>query len=631
MLQNLRERAASWTVRVVLVLVALSFVFWGTSSIFNLFLEDEVVASINDEEISLHYYQNAVNAERERLQGDRGTDALLTRVNEKDLQDRVLSQLINRTLVSQVAIEDKITLSQEQIDQIIVNQPFFHRDGKFDERGYLAAIRRAGFSPQGYRRYILDNFQRETYLTAVRDATFYTRDMLDQYVDWQYQKRHYSYLHLPVDSFVEEQAIGEEQLRNFYAENVDDYYEPDYFRINSILITPDKAITKISYDEQDIRSTYRDLYGYLYDAQLIGIRHIFFESPDASDDTFMVQAEELKKEINNRDDFVRLVEQWSQDTLTKGDGGILGEIPATELPPEFLEAVRASSDNPLGPLRTPFGVHLLWVDNRSAINAPTFEEAYDELVTDYIYNQLDETLLSEAEAIADELFVNPDLDQVADITGYELETSDLITLDSDYVQSLGQEFIDELLLLEEGDVSNVIWLDDGNFMAFQLIEFKPERLVPYGEIELELRRDYLLAQAAARLQSLLPAKLAELNQGLVSPTELASQFGDRQSWQGQQEISQIEQRDDEIANYVLSMPTGRLPYAGYTKLANEDYAVVYLEEISHKGYDDLDEAAQSAIEENYLLEMRKRAEQWLLTNLNAKADIVINTEILGNL
>jgi len=631
MLQSLRERAGSWIVRIILVLVALSFVFWGTSSIFNLFLEDEVVASINDEDISLHYYQNAVNAERERLQGDRGADALLSRVNEKGLQDKVLSQLINRTLIRQVAIEDKITLSQEQIDQIIVNQPFFHQDGKFDERGYIAALRRSGFSPQGYRQYILENFQQETYINAVRDAAFYTRDMLDQYVDWQYQKRYYSYLHLPIDVFVEEQDISEEQLRNFYAENVDDYYEPDYFRINFILITPDKVVTKISYDEQDIRSTYRDLYGYLYDTQLIGVRHIFFESTDASDDTFMVQAEELKKEINNRDDFVRLVEQWSEDDLTKGAEGVLGEIPASELPPEFLEVVRASPDNLLGPVRTPFGVHLLWVDNRSEINAPPYEEVYDELVTDYIYNQLDERLLSEAESIADELFVNPDLGSVADLTGYEMEATDFLTLDSDSIQSLGQEFIDELLLLEPGDVSNVIWLDDGNFMAFELLELKPERLVPYGEIELDIRRDYFLDQTADRLQSLLPAKIAEINQGLISPAELANQFGVKQSWQDQQEISQIEQKNDEIANYVLSMPTGRLPYAGYTKLADGDYAIVYLEKISHKGYDDLDKAAQNAIEENYLLEIRNRAQQWLLTNLNAKADIVINTEILGNL
>lgn len=631
MLQQLRARAGSWIVKVILVLVALSFVFWGTSSIFNLFLSDEVVASVNDEDISLYYYQNAVNNERERLQGERGEDSLLSRINEKSLQDRVLSQLINRTLVRQAAIEDKLTLTQEQIDQVIVNQPFFHQDGKFDNKRYVTALRRSGFSPQSYRQYILENFQYEAYLAAVRDAAFYTYDMLNQYVDWQYQKRHYSYLALPPNLFVEEQDITEEQLRDFYTETVDNYYEPDYFRIRAITITPDDALTRVSYDEQDIRNTYKELYGYLYDTQLVGVRHIFFDSPDSTDNTYIIQAEELKKEINNKDDFIRLVGEWSEDDLTKEKGGDLGVIPAAELPPEFLEAIRASDDDLLGPVRTPFGVHLLWINNRSAINAPTFEEAYDELVSDYLYNQLDETLLSEAEALADEIFVDSDLTRVANITGYPTQTTDFISLDSDYVKELGRDFIDELLLLEPGDVSNVIWLDDGNFMAFELLDYRPERLVPYDEIEDEIKRDYLLAQAADRLHSLLPDSVARLNQRSISPNEVAGSFDLGQSWQSEQEISQIEQKDDELASYVLSMPVSDLPYAGYTRLANGDYVIVYLERVSHQSYEDLDELAQNTIEETYLTETQRRVQQWLLANLNAKADIVLNTEILGNL
>ena len=633
MLQALRRQAANWAIKGLLVLVALTFVLWGTSSIFNLFLDEEMIVRVNDEKITTYYYQNIINSERERLQTNLPIGQSWDGVDEKVLQGTVLSQIINRTLIKQAAIKDKITLNQKQIDQIIVNQVYFHKDGKFDEQRYISSLRGAGFSPQGYKEYIRENFQYDSYLAAMRGAAFYTPDMLNQFIDWQYQKRGYSYVQISPASFIIEANVSEQQLRVFYEENIDDYYEPEYFRIRTITITPDDALAKINYGETDIRNTYNDLYGYFYDAEEIALRHIFFESPDESDTASMLQAEELKERIRTKEDFIRLVVNYTEDDLTKDDGGNLGVAPASELPPEFVEAIRtAPAETSLfGPLRTPFGVHLLWLDNRSGVDAPAFEDVYDELVLDYLYGQLDEQLLAEAESLSDELFISSDLAAAANTTGYKAVISELVSLNSAYIQELGNEFIDELLVLQAGETSPVIWLENGNFMAFQLLDYIPNRLITYDEIEEKLREDYLLAQAEDRLGSLLSNLAVELNRGMTKAEVLNQLTEEEMTWQEGEEVSRANTINDEIGGYILSLQVSAAPYASYTQLVDENYVLVFLDEIIHQDYDDLDADERITAKEKYLQEIRSNAQQWLLTNLNEKADIIFNTQVLDNL
>lgn len=634
MLQALRERASSWIIRTVLVLVALVFVFWGTSSIFSLWIDPEAIAEVNGEIISVFYYQNAINNERERRQSEQTIGEELGGGDERKLHREVLSQLINRTLVRQVAIKDKITLSPRQIDQIIVNQVSFHHEGKFNERRYLDSLRQSGFTPQNYKEYLREGFQYDAYLAAMEDAAFYTPAMLDKYVDWQYHTRNYDYLQLSPSLFVKENStVTDEQLRNFYEENVDHYYEPEYFRIRSVTITPEDALARISYKEEDIQATYNEIYGHLYDNQEITLRHLFFEDALQSDQTLIAKAHELKERITTTEDFIRLVANYSEDQATKDRGGTLGTNLARELPSEFVEAIRIAPNNVslVGPVRSSFGVHLLWIDNRTIVDVPRLEEIYDDLLSDYLYSHVDEQLLTLGEALSDELFLSADLLNAANKTDLPVEESELWSLNSAELRDLGRDFLDELLIMDVGEISSILWLESGNLFAFELVENIPSRLIPYDEIIERITMDYHLAQAEDEL-GLMMQKMVEVLNEDQSPAAHNLVVKDAGvEWREGGNVSHSDFQQNEIGSYVLSLSVSSLPYPAYTQLTTGDYVLVLLKGLTHQTYSGLESSQRQIVEENYVMEIRSNAQRWLLTNLNEQADIEINTEVWDSL
>ena len=634
MLQILRDRAGSWIIRTVLILVALTFVFWGTSSIFGLWVDPESVATINGRDIPVSYFQNVLDDERENLLTEQEIERGPAQIDERKLQEKVLSQLINRTLVINAARKEEITLNLAQIDQIIVNQPAFHEDGKFDEKRYLSSLRRSNFSPQSYKEYLQEVFEHDTYIAATQDAVFYTSKMLDEYVDWQFHIRSYDYLELSPQQFVKkDEPVTDEQMRGFYEENVESYYQPEYFRIRSVHIKRENALSQVSPREGDIKSAYEENYGYLFETQEVTLRHIFFEDSLRSDETLITKMEGLKEQIKTKEDFVNLVSNASEDAATNNQGGSLGTNPLGELPPEFFNAIRYTPQDVslIGPLRTSFGVHLLWIDNRTIVDIPSYEEVYDNLVQDYIYANVDEHILTLGETLSDDLFVLSSIDEAANNSGLAVQKWDLLPLDSMEFRELGKEFLDELLIMNIEDISPVLWLDDGSLMVFELVENVPSRLIPYDEVAERIRTDYQLDQAEKALDALMQDLLEELkkSQDAEARNNIAARVN--AEWREEKNISRSDLQRDEIGNHVLSLSAGDLPYGAYKRLAGGNYVLFLLHGITHRKYSDLEPLRRRTVEEAFLQEKKSNAHQWLLTNLNEQAEIEINTEIWDSL
>ncbi|MEA3415626.1 MAG: peptidylprolyl isomerase [Thermodesulfobacteriota bacterium] len=90
----------------------------------------------------------------------------------------------------------------------------------------------------------------------------------------------------------------------------------------------------------------------------------------------LAKAGNIKKELDKGADFAKLAAQHSDDPGTKNKGGDLGFFARQRMIPPFSNAAFAlKKGETSNPVRTPFGFHIIKVDDKKAEVKSTYEEA----------------------------------------------------------------------------------------------------------------------------------------------------------------------------------------------------------------------------------------------------------------
>lgn len=102
------------------------------------------------------------------------------------------------------------------------------------------------------------------------------------------------------------------------------------------------------------------------------VRHILVDKED--------DAKAVIASLKRGETFEKLAKEKSKDTGSKDNGGDLDWAPAGRYVPEFATAVKAQAKGQLSetPVKTPFGYHVIRVDDSRAMKVPSFDEVKDK-------------------------------------------------------------------------------------------------------------------------------------------------------------------------------------------------------------------------------------------------------------
>ena len=128
----------------ITIMITVAFVFWGIGPKDN--PQVQFVAEVEGDRIMLEDYYRAYDNESRRLK-EQYTDEEIEKMN---LPDRVIDSLISRKVLSIAAERAGITVSEKELQNAIVNEPAFQRDGVFDVDVYEKRLRLNRLSPQIY-------------------------------------------------------------------------------------------------------------------------------------------------------------------------------------------------------------------------------------------------------------------------------------------------------------------------------------------------------------------------------------------------------------------------------------------------------------------------------------------------
>ncbi len=638
MLQTIRDKAQGWIAWAIVILITIPFALWGIGEYAGIGGEP-VIATVNGQEITERDFENRYQQFRNDLRQRLGSAYRPELFQEKLMRQQVLDRMIDDLVIEQASRSMGLYAGNELVRQTILQFAAFQKDGQFDREAYERALRLQGYgSPSQFEDRVRQSLITSQLGSAVRSTEFATPAEMEDLVRLQKQQREFSYLEVPLAEFRSEEALEATEIEAYYEDNKARFRTPERVKVDYLLLDLDKLGAGIEPSEDDLLAFYeahREEYG---KPEQRAASHILINLPEDADAATEAEArariEAALARIRAGEDFGEVAKEVSEDPGSAAAGGDLGLFGPGAMVPEFEDAAFAAEVAEVtGPVRSPFGLHLILVTEVQPESIKEFTEAREQVLAALRKSEAEQLLYDYAERLADLAYEQPDsLEPAAEDLGLELQTSDWFGRDGGedllaHPKVKTAAFSEEVLTA--GNNSEVLDLGNNRMLALRVREHELADYKPLDEVRAEVedlvRAEQALERArdqgeqlVARLESgaSLEALQAETGYELNQPGSLGRDSGEAPAGLVHQ-VFQLPRPGDAGAVY------------GLADLAGGDFAVVALTDVKDGALEDL----EPAVRETEITTLERSAGQanydHLVRQLRAIAEIELTPRTSG--
>ena len=511
----MRKHAKSWLIKCLIGIIAVVFIFYfGYSFTAKQGLK---VAFVNGDLISSQEYQKAYYDLLEALQRQYKAAWNDNLIKVFDLKNKALNNLINRKLISQEAKRLGLDVTEIEAQKAIMDYPPFKVNGQFDKRLYRSILNRNRMNPEDFEADIGQDLlekKLKQFLFSFIEVT--DQEILDYYT-YSNEKIKIDFVQFKPDKFKESLKLDQISLEKFFDKNKEKYRVPEKVKITYLEIDPEVFKAQVKIGDKDIKDYYDFNIDIFRHPKQVKASHILFKlARDAAGEEekkVKERAEAVLEKARQGDDFSALAKEYSEGP-TKSGGGDLGYFSAGKMDKSFEEAAFKLKINEISDLvRTPFGYHIIWVEDIKEAETKTMDEVRDQIIDNLFANTSGELAHEKGLSLIDQMPYDIDLGKYAaehelkaKHTGYISKDENIPGIEDD------KKLRQSLFSLEKNGTSELIELE-GKFYIFQVSDRKASYLPEFKEVVDKVEKDYIPYLMAEEAKKAAETYLAELHKG----------------------------------------------------------------------------------------------------------------------
>ena len=400
MLQILRNKSQSIFIQVIVVVIALVFIFSFGSNIMN---SNDAAIVVNDEEISFQEFQRAYEQAHQNLASQFGGTVPKGVAEAFGLKQQVINQLVQSALLRQGGEEMGVRLSAFEIQQAIQAMKQFQTGGVFDKEKYESVLKANRLSPSKFESNMQYDMLSEKTARTIGDFSNNATDfeVIDIYNQIN-ESIAVNYVKFSPQDYRDQVEIDETKFAEWFETIKDNYQTAPEVKLSYLTYNYDTVGAKIEIDEASIAKYYQNNPEQFTTAEKRHARHILFsadkdDSP-ATHKEKKAQAEKILEMAKTGEDFASLARQYSEGP-SKNDGGSLGYFEKGRMVPAFDEAVFALKEGEISAVvQTDFGYHVIKLEEIQPEKVTPLEEAREEIVRSLQRDQAQELAFQLANA-----------------------------------------------------------------------------------------------------------------------------------------------------------------------------------------------------------------------------------------
>jgi peptidyl-prolyl cis-trans isomerase D len=614
MLSAIRKKSKGWVAYLIVGILVIPFSLFGIHQYLTP-SANTFIASVDGEEIDINLYYQELDSQQSKLQQQLG--AQYSQEIDNILKQTILDTMINERLIENFANSlDMVTLDQE-VRSVIQSNQTFHIDGVFSEDHYNRLLRLNRYTPTDYEIAQSKSLTRDQIKRNLSNSSFLSSVQTTQLNDLASQEREVSYIALTTDKYEVQISVSQSEISDYFSANKSNFLEGRKVKVDFVELSLDNIDEPEDADEETLQNLFDENAELYTNPERRRAKHILVE-----DETL---ANSLLDQIKEGADFAELAKTNSVDTSSNEQGGDLGLFERDLMGAEFDEAAFSMNVGDVSDVvSTDYGYfHIIKLTEIQTKTAQSFEEVKEQLVALHKKNAKQKILFDLEEEFAN-LAYEESLDMLADQLDLEIQTSDFFSIGTDqYDQAFVSAAFSEGVI-EEGENSDVIELDQNKFVVLSLSSLQPERQKELNEVE---------GQIVATLKTLGAKKLIDgLSLSIVSALTSGDELTvnkllteNELEWNDEGWISRATQLPLEITRVAFTLPKPILGEHTYSSRSagNSTSLVINLKAVRlPEGEND------TGISELYLSQENNEMFVSLIKQLREKAEIKVFSDLL---
>ena len=587
MMDSLRNFLTGYRLVIIIGLLALPFVFLGTSSLGTVF--GGSYGSVNGEDISELDFSVAANMRANKLKETYGEEFDF---NELDAQ-------IQTTLINQELISQKVFLSEVRslglinnketniTKKIIVNEPAYKDElGNFDEAIFESFVGQNGFSKNEYIELSTNLNVVEKYKSALSASTFQltseTRGLasiLEKKADIDFIKIDFKQLKNTIKNSLEDQVA-------YYNDNKEIFLSDELRSFDYFALTADDYKNKVNIPDNYASEYYES---YLLKANASEQKRIAHVMVNKSNYESVADAQEkidnISGNIQSGSSFEKIVAEYSEDIVTKDNGGDLEFFDEEIFPAEFSNALAGLNVGDITSIiELEDSFHILKVTEVLKDKIRSFEDIEKEVIEELIFSESLALLNDDFSQLDDLALEGQSFTDLANYVNAETSSMDLQSTStiSDLDEKVQNIIFDEFIQINTPQVIDL----DGSLYVVSVSEIKAPELKLFSEVQTEVNNDLININASLKKSEI------EKEFSLLSTAEEKRSFEEQNSFASFETFKDIKRYSSllpqEVITEIFNASTG---FELSVTSGNGDHYFVNINNFNPPSQEEIDEAS----------------------------------------
>lgn len=373
MLQTIREKTTGMVVKVLFGILVLSFAVWGIGDYAFLRNTDDTAITVGETKVTLQQLDVEYRQARDRLRrafGGEVDDALLRQFG---VLDQTIERATNQAALDEEARRLGLVVSDGLVRTRIANDPNFRGPtGQFDRFQFQRLLFENGFSEQRFVELVRADIRRQALLDAFEIGAVVPAALVDRVYRHRNERRSGERVFVTAASFPDVGEPTEAQLAETYEANIERFTAPEYRAVSVVRVGIEEALAGLELDAKTLEEEF-------------AARRAEFDVPERRELKQMLFATEADARaalaaIEGGKSFDQVA---SETPGQSPERAALGEVTRDETIPEIAAAAfAAEAGKSVGPVRTPFGWHVVEIVAVKAGETATLESVRARLEPD---------------------------------------------------------------------------------------------------------------------------------------------------------------------------------------------------------------------------------------------------------
>ena len=346
MLESVRNFLSGKRVIVIAVILAIPFVFLGSTSFGTTFSS---YGTVNGEPVTQIDINLATNKVSERLQSIYGEEFSLEDLDEETSLGLIKNEIINQKTLLAQAKRMGLNTSEQKAKQEIINLDNFQGDQGFDQALFESSVRMNGFAPDEYIRLVQENMSLDTLVQAMGVSVFPIEKEIIAMASMLETSRDINFIKINKAELENTQKASLTEGQEFYDANPFLFLSQEQRDFSYIVLTFDAFKEQVNVPDGYIEEAYADYTDDIEGQMQNRISHYMIEKSNYDSDTEARQSiDKVLKDIQSGLlTFENAVTKSSDDAGSKDAFGDLGLSSGDAFPEEFETAISSMALNEL--------------------------------------------------------------------------------------------------------------------------------------------------------------------------------------------------------------------------------------------------------------------------------------------